>query len=98
VEATSTASKPPRAAHESPDADTDCLSPAARFALEESSMRNTERETSSSPTTDRSQPRVDTYERTSSTGRAELVFYNPDEPHQWINAAITHTVSLEAER
>jgi len=54
-------------------------------------------DTATSSTTD-ARSRVTTYHRTSSEGHEELVFYNPDEPDQWINAEITDTVSLEAER
>ncbi|UPV75971.1 hypothetical protein M0R89_07900 [Halorussus limi] len=45
--------------------------------------------------TDETRDRIETYARTDSDGESELVFYNPDAPHEWINAARSNTVELE---
>lgn len=78
------------------NAATSSHSPSARSLEVRSAMPNAT-DTATSSTTD-ARSRVTTYHRTSSEGHEELVFYNPDEPDQWINAEITDTVSLEAER
>lgn len=38
---------------------------------------------------------IETYARTNSDGRSELVFYTPSETHEWINADATATVAPE---
>lgn len=43
----------------------------------------------------RDDSRVETYPRTNSDGQPELVLYNPDETHEWINAPRSATVELE---
>jgi hypothetical protein len=44
---------------------------------------------------DRDASRVETYARTNSDDQRELVLYNPDETHEWINATRSGTVELE---
>lgn len=53
--------------------------------------------TPATPTADdaRDASRVETYARTNSDGQSELVFYNPNEAHEWINATSSATVELE---
>jgi hypothetical protein len=46
-------------------------------------------------TDDAERDRIETYARTDSEGEAELVLYNPDATHEWINAAQSNTVELE---
>lgn len=38
---------------------------------------------------------IETYARTNSDGRSELVFYTPNETREWINADATAIVALE---
>ncbi|MFC4448687.1 hypothetical protein [Halorussus aquaticus] len=45
--------------------------------------------------TDDTPDRIEAYERTNSDGNPELVLYNPDESHEWINAPPASTVELE---
>ncbi|NEU58352.1 hypothetical protein [Halorussus sp. MSC15.2] len=47
------------------------------------------------PPADEAAVRIESYERTNSDGNPELVLYNPDESHEWINAAPASTVELE---
>ncbi|WP_170977404.1 hypothetical protein [Halorussus salinisoli] len=54
--------------------------------------------TRATPTHDDTRDRIETYERTDSDGRAELVLYNPAESHEWLNAAAASTVELEEYR
>lgn len=54
--------------------------------------------TPATPTADDARDRIETYERTNSDGRPELVVYNPDETHEWINAAPSSVVELEEYR
>jgi hypothetical protein len=53
--------------------------------------------TRATPTNDRTDTnsRVETYVRTNSDGQSELVLYNPDETHEWLNATPSSTVELE---
>ena len=51
--------------------------------------------THAAPTdTDTTTP-IETYARTNSDGRSELVFYTPSETQEWINANTAATVALE---
>lgn len=44
--------------------------------------------------TDTARP-IETYARTNSDGRSELVFYTPGESHEWINADAAAIVAPE---
>lgn len=54
--------------------------------------------TDATPTADDARERLKTYARTNSDGQPELVLYNPDETHEWLNATPSDTVELEAWR
>lgn len=47
------------------------------------------------PTADDTRDRIESYERTDSDGRPEVVLYNPDETDEWVNAASATVVELE---
>lgn len=51
--------------------------------------------TDATPTDDDARERLKTYARTNSDGQSELVVYNPDETHEWLNATPSSTVELE---
>lgn len=53
--------------------------------------------TRATPTDDRTDAhsRIDTYARTNSDGQPELVFYNPGESNEWLNATQSSIVELE---
>ncbi|WP_157971547.1 hypothetical protein [Halorussus litoreus] len=54
--------------------------------------------TPATPTADDARNRVETYQRTDSDGRPQLILYDRDEPQAWLLAAQSSAVEPENQR